>query len=422
MSGAGSPWLGIIADDFTGATDVAGYLVREGTATIQLFGVPADEWSIPADVDCVVIALKTRSVEPAEAVSQSLAAAEWFRDRGITHVYFKYCSTFDSTVRGNIGPVADALAMFLGETTVIVCPSAPENARTVYQGKLFVADQTLDESSLRDHPVNPMRDSDLPRLLGQQSSFPVGLIPYAVVQDGAEAVFRALTETATSPLRHFIIDAIDNGDLDVIAQVALSRTLSTGSAGLAAAMARVRRGAPRETVPLELPDGASIVISGSCSAATQEQVEQFCVDHPSFEVDPLRIEAGEDVLGAAIEFLRRTLPDQIPLVYSTAARSQVEQVQLALGVERAAQLVEAILSRVAREAVAMGVRRFIVAGGETSGAVVSALRVKAIRIGREVAVGVPWSVTAEDDAIALILKSGNFGGPNFFAEALAAAE
>ena len=357
-----------------------------------------------------------------EAVAQSVAACKWLLARGVTHVYFKYCSTFDSTEQGNIGPVAEALADLTGETSVIICPSAPENGRTVYQGKLFVWEQTLDESSLRDHPLNPMRDSDLRRLLGRQSSFPVTLVAHAVVRGGTDAVVRALVQNTGSPSRHVVIDAIDNSDLDVIGHAALSRTLSTGAAGLAAAMARARHGTSCKSPALEIPEGASIVISGSCSAATQKQVEQFALAHPSFEVDPLRIDAGEDVVGDAIAFLRRTLPAQVPLVYSTASRKQVEEAQRILGIEKAAKLVEATLSRVAREAVDLGVRKVVVAGGETAGAVVSALGVKAIRVGREVAIGVPWSVTVGDAPMALLLKSGNFGGPDFFINALASVE
>ena len=334
-------------------------------------------------------------------------------------MYFKYCSTFDSTARGNIGPVADALAALLSEPTTIVCPSTPENGRTVYQGHLFVGDQTLSESPMRDHPVNPMRNSDLRQVLGQQSSFEINLIPHSVVREGSISIVSALTSLGIATPHHVVIDATINSDLDEIARVALGHVFSSGAAGLAAAMGRLRNGGiRREFAALQIPSGGSVILSGSCSAATQEQVQRFIVGRPSFEIDPLQVDAGGEIISKAIEFLRNSLPNEVPIFYSTAAPSQVRHTQLLLGVERAASLVEVVLSQIAMEALACGARKFIVTGGETSGAIVTALGVTGIRIGHEVATGVPLSVTSGGDPIALILKSGNFGGPNFFSDAL----
>ncbi len=418
---ARTPWLGIIADDFTGATDVAGYLVREGTSTVQFFGVPDADVEIPEGVDCVVIALKSRSVAATTAVEQSPAANAWLQDRGVEHVYFKYCSTFDSTDAGNIGPVADALADALGEETVIVAPSAPENGRTVFEGKLFVWRQLLEESPLKDHPLNPMRDSDLVRLLSRQTARGVDLVDLRVVADGTGSLEAAVRELAGHAVRHVVIDAITNADLDVIARVALARRLSSGSAGLGAALGRARSRAGVDERPPAFPAGAAFVVSGSCSAMTRRQVEEYQRGHPSFLVDPERIDAGEDVVGEALRFVTANL-ERSPLVYSTTDPASVARAQRVLGIDRAAEIVEQALSAVTIGAVAAGARKIVVAGGETSGAVVSALRVPGIRIGREVSVGVPWSITLGDEPVALILKSGNFGGPDFFDEAVKIAE
>jgi uncharacterized protein YgbK (DUF1537 family) len=412
------PWLGVIADDVTGATDLAGYVARAGSSTVQLFGVPEHDTVIPADVDCVIIALKSRSIDPADAVAQSLAAYDWLIANGAGHVYFKYCSTFDSAARGNIGPVADALAERAAEDTVIICPSAPENGRTVYQGKLFVWSQSLDESPLKDHPINPMRDSDLRRLLAAQSTRSVGLVPRAVVAAGADAIEHALNAEQAAGRQHVVVDAIDDSDLDAIAEVALKHRLSTGSAGLAAAMSRavqVRRdGRP----PLVVPAGAAVVISGSCSAATRRQVLRYQDLHPSLELDPILLAEGSQHVDDAVRFVESAPAGSAPLVYTSADPSEVAAAQARLGVDGAASIVENALGELARRLRAGGRRRFVIAGGETSGAVVDALAVGAIRIGSEVAPGVPWTVSTDDDPVALVLKSGNFGDEDFFSTAI----
>ena len=411
-------WLGVIADDVTGATDLAGYVARSGVSTLQFFGVPGRDVELPEGVECVIIALKSRSIAPDLAVEQSLAAQEWLAARGVRRTYFKYCSTFDSTPRGNIGPVADVLADRVGETSVIVAPSAPENGRTVYQGKLFVWSQTLDESPLKDHPLNPMRDADLPRLLGAQSAETIGLIPWQVVSRGAGAVKDALAGEAATGNRLVVVDALTDDDLDTNAHAALERRLVTGSAGLAAAMARVWRGRHGGAHRPIVPAGSAVVISGSCSAATQRQVESYRETHPSFVVDPVAIANGAPVVEDAVRFAQAAPEGSAPLIYSTADPSEVTRSQEALGVERAASLVEGALGEIARRLRESGTRRFVIAGGETSGAIVDALHVDAILIGDEVAPGVPWTVSTADDPVALVLKSGNFGDVGFFEDAL----
>lgn len=404
------PWLGVIADDFTGATDLAGHVAAEGHRVVQFFGVPAADRQ-DVEADCVVIALKSRSVDPAEAVAESLRALAWLQTVGAGHVYFKFCSTFDSTPRGNIGPVLDALADALKARPVIVAASAPRNGRTVYRSRLFVWDELLAESPMKDHPLNPMTASDLRVLLGPQSTKEIGTLPW-----------EQIAEVATPPelpadVTHVIADAITEADLRVLGDLALRHPLSAGSAGLAAGMAQVHPRARESDATATLPKGPTAILAGSTSAATRGQVADFRARHPSFAIDPRAIARGEDVVGRAIEFAVDSLGTDVPLVYSTADPAEIEDIQRELGVERSAALVEGAMGRVAQAVVAAGARRLVIAGGETSGAAVSALGVDGIRIGEEVDPGVPWTVTLDDPAIGLLLKSGNFGAPDFFTKA-----
>ncbi|KAA1396058.1 3-oxo-tetronate kinase [Aeromicrobium ginsengisoli] len=406
------PWLGIVADDITGATDVAAYVTRTGSATIQFFGVPEGLTSV--DADCVVVALKTRSVPADEAVKQSLEAARWLERLGVEHVYFKYCSTFDSTPAGNIGPVADALAAERGASRVVIAPSAPENGRTVYQSRLFVHDQLLEESPLKDHPLNPMHKSDLRVLMAEQSATPVEAVPLAVVAQGADAVRRTVG-AFEGPLVHVVADAVSDADLDVWAGVALEQPLSTGSAGLAAAMARAHSGSSRSDLSVPLPSGPVGFLSGSASAATRGQVHHFLERHAGLYVDAKALATGEQRIGDIERYLDEALAKaDPPLVYSTTSLHELTAIQRDLGPATAAHLVETAMAETARAMVARGIRRVVVAGGETSGAVVQALGPAGIWIGPEVAPGVPWTVTTDDDPIALLLKSGNFGTEEFF--------
>ncbi|MBF4160771.1 3-oxo-tetronate kinase [Nocardioides acrostichi] len=413
------PWLGIVADDVTGATDVAAYVTRTGESVVQLFGVP--EGSLPevADADCVVVALKTRSIAAADAVEQSLAATRWLESVGVEHVYVKYCSTFDSTPAGNIGPVVDAIAEHRGAGAVLVAPAAPENGRTVYRSRLFVHDQLLAESPMRDHPLNPMRESDLRVVLAEQSDVPIAAVVLPEVLQGPEIVQRAIDALA-DPRVNVVADAVTEADLGVLGQVALRHRVSSGSAGLAAGIAASagHGDVARASALPEPPAGPVVVLSGSCSSATRAQVERFAAEHPSFVLDPVALDAGPEHLMVALAFVEEALAaGEVPLVYSTTDPAALVGVQERLGVEHAASLVEAAVGALVGRLVEGGVRRVVVAGGETSGAVVAALGPAGVRIGVEVAPGVPWTITLGDEPVGLLLKSGNFGGPDFFEQA-----
>ena len=411
------PWLGVIADDYTGATDLAGMLVRSGVSTVQFLGVPAGKEPSP-EAECLVVALKSRSIDPDEAVRQSVDAAKWLLAQGVDQVFFKYCSTFDSTADGNIGPVAEALAREVGADISIICPAVPENGRTVYQGNLFVGESPLSESSMRNHPLTPMTDSNLRRLFAAQAEAPPELVPHAIVRSGAQAIRDRLGELSVSGTRFAVVDAVDDADLLAIGQATADARLVTGASGLAVGMANARSSGSAGDVPAS-PTGLAAVLSGSCSTATQEQVAIYKSGHPSFEIDVYRLAVGHDVVAEALTFAKAQLP-AAPLIYSSTDPATVREIQDALGVARSAELVECAFAAIARGLVALGVRRLVVAGGETSGAVVNGLGTTAIEIGREVDPGVPWTISVDEPRIGLLLKSGNFGSPDIFTKALEA--
>ncbi len=415
-----APWLGVVADDYTGATDLAGRIASEGTSVTLWFGAPPYEEIAGELADCAVIALKSRSIGAAAAVDMSLVAGRALRDAGIEHLYFKYCSTFDSTERGNIGQVAEALARETEARIVPFVPSAPANGRTVYQGHLFVGRELLDESPLRNHPLNPMRDSDVARLLSPQASWRVSNITHKSVAQGTEQI--AAEIDALDDRSHVVIDATSEDDLASIALATASLPLTTGSAGLAAALARTRRGRNTCQVrPAPRPEhGGTVVISGSTSAATRGQVETFERSHPSFEISPFALARGDSVVEAALAFVANALAaGAVPLVYSTVQREEVVRAQQELGIQVAAELVEGALARIASGARELGAIRMIIAGGEVSGAVINALNITRVSVHEEVAPGVPWIASEGSSSMSLLLKSGNFGGPDFFAEAVA---
>ncbi|MBM3518668.1 MAG: four-carbon acid sugar kinase family protein [Alphaproteobacteria bacterium] len=412
--------LGCIADDSTGATDLANTLVKQGMRTVQLIGVP--DSARPPDSDAVVVALKTRTCSPAEAVARSRAALSWLKRAGSRQFFFKYCSTFDSTAQGNIGPVAEALMADLGGGVTIACPAFPTNGRTVYNGYLFVGEVLLSESPMRHHPLTPMTDANLVRVLQAQSAGAVGLVPRPVVARGAEAVVTALAVQADGGHYCAVVDAIDDGDLLTIGEACRDLTLVTGGSGVATGLPENfrRRRLLREQAATPLPTarGAAAVLSGSCSAATLEQVRRMGEQTPAFMIDPLVLAARPDIVDAAIAWARPRLAGGPLLIYASAPPEQVARVQAELGRERAGALVERAIAAIARELVGAGVRRLVVAGGETAGAVLAALGVRGLRIGPEIDPGVPWTESIGEPPLALALKSGNFGGPDFFAKAL----
>ncbi len=416
--------LGAIADDFTGATDLCNTLVRRGMRTVQLIDVPRPGTNIP-DAESVVIALKSRTVPAVEAIDKSLAALTWLRTAGARQILFKYCSTFDSTDAGNIGPVAEALMEALGADFTLFCPAFPEAGRTIYRGYLFVGDLLLSESGMRDHPLTPMHDPSLVRVLQRQSRGRVGLVPAAIVARGADAIRDAFAALRKDGFAHGIVDAIEDRDLEAIGEAAADFKLITGGSGIALGLPENfrRRGLLSAAAADRLPaiSGAAAVLSGSCSTATLAQVAHMQQRAPCFTIDPIAAAEGADMAGQALAWARPLLGDRPILISATAPPDQITAVQHRLGRERAGALVEAILAAVARGLAAAGVRRFVVAGGETAGAVVQALGVTGLRIGRQIDPGVPWTVSLpgslDEPALALALKSGNFGMPDFFLRA-----
>lgn len=419
--------LGAIADDFTGATDLANMLVRAGMRTVQTIGVPASAEAARAagEADAVVVALKSRTLPAAEAVAQSLEALAWLRGQGARQIYFKYCSTFDSTDAGNIGPVGDALLDALGSNFTIVCPAFPANKRTIYLGHLFVGDVLLSDSPMRDHPLTPMRDASLVRVLQRQTSRKVGMVPWPVVQHGPNAIRAAFAQLERDGVSYAVVDAVDDDDLLDIGAACSGMPLVTAGSGIALGLPQNFRdlgvlSARDDAAVLPRADGKAAVLAGSCSAMTRRQVAAFARDHAAAGIDPLAKGSPEELAQGALAQVAGALDAGRPvLVYSTADPATVSRVQASLGVTEAAARVEATMATLARELVARGVRRLVVAGGETSGAVVQALGIRALVIGPEIDPGVPWTETIGAPPLALALKSGNFGAEDFFAKALA---
>ncbi|MEU9866052.1 3-oxo-tetronate kinase [Streptomyces sp. NPDC047971] len=418
--------LGCIADDFTGATDLANNLVRAGMRVVQLIDVPPAGSGHDVDADAVVIALKSRTVPAAEAVDASLRALAWLRSAGAEQIYFKYCSTFDSTPAGNIGPVTEALMDALGTDFTVATPAFPDNGRTVFKGHLFVGDVLLAASGMRNHPLTPMTDSNLVSVLAAQTTRPVGLVDHAVVAGGTEAIRSRIAELRANGVATAIVDAVSNDDLVRMGAALQDMPLVTAGSGLAIGLPANWGFRPSPAAArLPNPAGHRAVVSGSVSEATNGQVEEFLKSgRPAFSVDPLRIAAGEDVAGQALAFAEAHLADGPVLVYSTETPDSVRAVQGRLGAAEAGELVERTLARVAQGLVERGVRRLVVAGGETSGAVVQALGLTGLRIGPQIDPGVPWCAAAlpDGETLHITLKSGNFGGPGFFTDAFALLE
>ncbi|MGU3668778.1 3-oxo-tetronate kinase [Methylobacterium sp. A49B] len=416
--------LGCVADDYTGASDLANTLTKAGLRTIQTIGVPEAGRTLP-EADAVVVALKSRSIPADEAVARSREAEAWLRARGAAHVMFKVCSTFDSTDAGNIGPVMDALRAEAGEAIALVTPAFPETGRSVYQGNLFVGAVPLNESPLKDHPLNPMRDANLVRVLGRQSRSPVGLVDTATVARGAEAVAARLDALAAEGKGAAIADAIFDSDLEVLGRAIIDRTFSVGASGLGLGLARALAADGRGTQDAagaavgEPVGGASACLAGSCSQATLQQVAAAEAIMPVLRLDPARLLAGDDVVAEALAFAETHLASGPVLIATSAPPEAVRALQAAHGVDAAGHAIEAALAAIAEGLVERGVRRLVVAGGETSGAVVDRLGLAAFLLGPEIAAGVPVLRTAgRPEPMLLALKSGNFGGADFFGRAL----
>ncbi|MBW8271324.1 3-oxo-tetronate kinase [Caldovatus aquaticus] len=414
--------LGCIADDFTGATDLANTLVRGGMRAVQVIGVP--DGPLP-EADAVIVALKSRTAPVRQAVAESLAACEALLAAGARQIFFKYCSTFDSTDQGNIGPVADALLRRLDAGLALACPAFPTNGRTIYQGHLFVGSVLLSESGMENHPLTPMRDPNLVRVLGRQTDGAVGLVPYAVVEQGAAAIRREMTRLRESGRRYAIVDALTDAHLLAIGEAAERHPLITGGSGVAMGLpANFRRAGllpERGAAAAALPParGLAAVVAGSCSRATLGQIGLARDAVPTLELDPLATPDAAALAAQALAWAEGRLAADRPVVIAASAPPEkVAALQARLGREAAGALVEQALAAVAEGLVARGVRRLVVAGGETAGAVVSRLGVRALRIGAEIDPGVPWTY-AEPAGLHLALKSGNFGARDFFLRAFA---
>lgn len=414
--------LAAIADDFTGATDLANTWVKEGVRVTQIIGVPGPETD-PGEAEAIVVALKSRTAPVADAVTQSLAALEWLRARGARQIVFKYCSTFDSTPKGNIGPVTDALLTVLDGPCAPVCPAFPANGRTVYQGHLFVWDKLLSESTMKDHPLTPMRDASLLRLIEAQGAGKAGLVPHEIVRQGPEAIRAALDSLTAQGCRYPVIDALTDDDLRRIGRAAADLPLITGGSGIGMGLPENlrRAGALGTGAPASLPAsrGRALVLAGSCSAATRGQIAAVSGVWPTRKLSADALAQGPEETRAAIEWARAQDAAAPVLIYASADPDEVVRTQAKFGTHAAGAMFEDAFAAISRALVKDGFARIVVAGGETSGAVTSALGVTSLRIGPEIAPGVPWTETNGARPLALALKSGNFGSESFFAEAFA---
>jgi uncharacterized protein YgbK (DUF1537 family) len=417
--------LGCIADDYTGASDLANTLTRAGLRTVQTIGVPSDDLALP-EVDAVVVSLKSRSIEAEVAVERSRAAERWIRARGASHVLFKICSTFDSTDKGNIGPVMDALRADSGEAIVLVTQAFPETGRTLYQGNLFVGAVPLNESPLKDHPLNPMHDSNLVRVLARQSRTKIGLVDLATVTRGPEAVRAKLADLADKGVGAAVIDAVFDLDLETIGAVAIEHKVSVGASGMGLGLARVLAGgtAVSAAASFDPIGGPAACLAGSCSQATLGQIANAEKIMPVLHLDPDQVVKGKDEARRALAWARERLGSGPVLIASSATPDEVAALQARHGRDAAGHAIEQAMADIAEGLVQSGVHRLVVAGGETSGAVVDRLKIPGFLVGAEIAAGVPVlrAVGAEEgtkeSTMLLALKSGNFGGPEFFSDAL----
>ena len=416
--------LGCIADDFTGATDLASMLVRGGMRAVQLIGVPGADDEVP-EADALVVALKSRTAPAADAVADSLAALRWLSAAGARQFFFKYCSTFDSTDAGNIGPVADALIEALGCGFALACPAFPANGRSVFQGHLFVGSTLLNESGMENHPLTPMRDANLVRVLSRQTDGTVGLVPFATVERGAQAIRRMMTGLKEQGRRYAIVDAVSDAHLAAIGEAAEAHALITGGSGIAIGLpdnfrrAGLLPAARTDQSALPGVGGHAAVLAGSCSRATLSQIGRARAHLAVCDLDPLAVPDAAALAGKALDWAQSRLGEAPVVIAASATPERVAALQQRIGREAAGTLVEDALATIAEALVARGVRRLVVAGGETSGAVLLRLGVRSLRIGAEIDPGVPWTYAMRGDAppLKLALKSGNFGAPDFFMKA-----
>ncbi|WP_300012569.1 3-oxo-tetronate kinase [uncultured Roseobacter sp.] len=408
--------LGCIGDDFTGSSDLANTLSKQGMRCVQYTGVP----STPAqsDVEAGVIALKSRSIQREDAVSQSLEALNWLLAQGCEQIFFKYCSTFDSTPEGNIGPVADALADALSAQQVIVCPAFPGTGRSIYKGHLFVHDRLLNESGLQDHPLTPMTDPDIRRWLTPQTKYSVGHVDAEAVLSGEKAIKDALQAERDAGHRLIVVDALRDADLMEIGAAADGLPLITGGSGVALGLPRnfEKRGQmTSDKTKWRGENGKCVALSGSCSNATRGQVALHSKTNPTYEIDATMVMTGQLSPATVTQWLIDS--DDVPLAYSSADHAVVADIQRQFGRDNSAAALESFFAEVARQLVEAGIRKILTAGGETSGAVVEGLDLKTLEIGPEIDPGVP--ALRASATLVIALKSGNFGTPDYFEKAAA---
>lgn len=412
--------IGAVADDITGASDLCLMLSRAGLHTLQVMGVPDPDLPLP-DADAVVIALKSRTIPAVRAVAMSRDAARALLAAGAQQIMFKYCSTFDSTDAGNIGPVTEALLDLTGAEVTIACPSYPANGRTVYMGHLFVGQQLLSDSPMKDHPLTPMRDANLVQVLARQTTVKVGLIDANTVAAGTKAVCASITAQQAAGARILVVDTLRDADLMTLGAACADMPLVTGGAGIALGLAAnfaATRPTRRANARMAAPPGRSIVLAGSCSAATLGQIAVARKEgFPTLVLNVADLAAGRQTADGVADWVIGQSGPIPPLVYSSADPVSLSQTQATLGREASGALVEQVLAEVAILLRAAGFARFIIAGGETSGAVVAALGAQVLEIGPEIDPGVPWTRCIRGPQLALALKSGNFGAPDFFTKA-----
>ncbi|MGL4723412.1 MAG: 3-oxo-tetronate kinase [Scandinavium sp.] len=410
--------IGVIADDLTGATDIASFLVANGLPTVQMNGVPVED--APAACEAVVIGLKTRSCPAPDAIALSLSALSWLQEQGCRQIYFKYCSTFDSTAQGNIGPVTRALMTALDTPFTVFSPALPVNGRTVYQGYLFVMDQLLAESGMRHHPLNPMSDSYLPRLVEGQATGRCGVVSAQTLDQGAAATRAALQRLQDEGYSWAVLDALNERHLEIQGEALRDLTLVTGGSGLAIGLARqwARAGASADSAASGYPQpGRAVVLSGSCSEMTNRQVGHYAQLAPAQAVEvALCLKDREAYASELAAWALAQTSELAPIIYATASAQALKEIQAQFGAARASEAVEALFASLAVKLAEGEFRRFIVAGGETAGVVCQQLGITGFHIGPTISPGVPW-VKALNQPVSLALKSGNFGDEAFFSRA-----
>ena len=413
--------LGAVADDMTGATDLCNTLVAGGMRTVQMIGVPEAGDDVP-DADAVVVALKSRNTQPVRAVRNSLEAQDWLKSAGAKQFFFKYCSTFDSTPRGNIGPVADGMLERAKGDITIACPAFPTNGRTVFHGHLFVGDVLLSASGMRNHPLTPMRNANLVEVLAEQTPYGVGLVRWETVAKGPQAIREALAQLRREGVRHAIVDALSDKNLIDIGRAVADFKLITGGSGIAMGLPANFRasgalGGKASAARLPSAQGHAAVLAGSCSEATLDQVARMKAKAPAFHIDAAQLGGKRDIVADALAWAKPQLGQQPVLIYASAPPAEIAKAQRKHGRDKAGILVERALAKIARGLVKAGVGKMVLAGGETSGAAVKALGVRGLMIGKQIDPGVPWTMSLGDRPLHLALKSGNFGAPDFFSKA-----